>query len=52
MPLPKPKKDETKADFVARFMKSDAAAEFKTQEQRLAVAYDTYRKAKKKRRQK
>lgn len=52
MPLPKPKKDETKADFVARFMKSDAAAEFKTQEQRLAVAYDTYRKAKKKRRHK
>lgn len=48
MPLPKPRKDETKEQYVARFLKSDAAQEFKTQDQRLAVAYETYRRVKRK----
>lgn len=50
MPLIKPKKDETRNDFVRRFMKTPEAKEWPTQDQRLAVAYDIYEKAKKKRR--
>lgn len=52
MPIPKPKKDETQKDYVSRFMKSSAAKEYSTQEQAAAVAYNTWRRAKKKRRQK
>lgn len=43
MPLPKPRKGESKSTFVARFMKDRAAEEFKTQEQRLAVAFSQWR---------
>lgn len=43
MPLPTPKKGETRQAFVERFMKSNAAKEFPTQKQRLAVAYQQYR---------
>lgn len=50
MPLIKPKKDETRNDFVRRFMKTPESKEWPTQDQRLAVAYDIYEKAKKKRR--
>lgn len=39
MPLPTPKKGETRQAFVERFMKSNAAKEFPTQKQRFAVAY-------------
>lgn len=39
MPLPTPKKGETRQAFIERFMKSNAAKEFPTQKQRLAVAY-------------
>lgn len=34
MPLPTPKKGETRQAFVERFMKSNAAKEFPTQKQR------------------
>ena len=47
MPLPTPKKGETRQAFVERFMKSNAAKEFPTQKQRLAVAYQQYRGKKK-----
>lgn len=50
MPFIKPKKDETRSDFVRRFMETPESKEWATQEQRLAVAYDIYDKAKKKRR--
>lgn len=43
MPLPTPKKGESRQAFVERFMKSSAAKEFPTQKQRLAVAYQQYR---------
>ena len=52
MPIPKPKKDETQKDYISRFMKSEASKEYSTQEQAVAVAYNTWRRAKKKRRQK
>lgn len=47
MPLPAPKKGETRQAFVERFMKSSAAKEFPTQKQRLAVVYQRYRGKKK-----
>lgn len=43
MSLPKPKKDEKKEDFVARFMQSRAAEEFTTSQQKLAVAFSRWR---------
>lgn len=41
------KKGETRQAFIERFMKSNAAKEFPTQKQRLAVAYQQYRGKKK-----
>lgn len=48
MPLPKPKKNESRDTYVARFMQSTEAKEFKTIEQRLGVAYSQWRESKKK----
>jgi len=51
MPLPTPKKGEKSKDFVGRFMGNETAvADFPEQKQRAAVAYQTYRDAKKKQR--
>lgn len=44
MPLPTPTKGETEEAYVQRFM-HEMSDEFDTQEQRLAVAYSTYRRA-------
>ena len=43
MPLPNPRKDEKKEDFVARFIQSRAAEEFATSQQKLAVAFSQWR---------
>lgn len=49
MPLPTPKKDETEKDFIARFMGNDEALKkFPDTKQRSAVAFNTYRETKKK----
>ena len=45
MPLPKPRKGESRSEFVSRFMASGAPKEFKSKEQALAVAYSQWRKA-------
>lgn len=45
MPLPKPRKGESRSEFVSRFMESGAPREFKSKEQALAVAYSQWRKA-------
>ena len=51
MPIPTPKKGEKSKDFVGRFMGNETAvADFPEQKQRAAVAYQTYRDAKKKQR--
>lgn len=51
MPLPTPKKGEKSKDFVGRFMGHEEANKaFPEQKQRAAVAYQTYRDAKKKQR--
>lgn len=48
MPLPKPNKDETKDEFVSRFMSNEEAKkEFPEQKQRLAIAYEKWREKKK-----
>lgn len=48
MPMPKPKKSEKKSDFVSRCMADDSMKkEFPDEEQRSAVAYSTWREAKK-----
>lgn len=48
MPLPAPKKNEEESKFVSRCMASDVIQkDFKTQEQRLAVCYQQYKKRKK-----
>lgn len=45
MPLPSPRKGESEDDFVARFMaSSEAKSEFSDREQRLAVAFSTFRR--------
>lgn len=44
MPLPSPRSDESKSDFISRFMKNDEAnRKFPEQKQRLAVGYSTFR---------
>ena len=51
MPLLTPKKGEKSKDFVGRFMGHETAVkDFPDQKQRVAVAYQTYRDAKKKQR--
>jgi len=45
MPLLKPKKYERKPKFIQRFIKSKRMElEFKNRKQRLAIAYDIWRK--------
>lgn len=45
MPLLKPKKDETKKDFISRFMKDEnSKKEFPNVKQRIAVAYSQWKK--------
>lgn len=47
MPLPKPNKNEEKSEFVQRFMSSNTAQkEFKSKDQRLAVANEKWKKKK------
>lgn len=48
MPLPKPKKKESREEFVSRFMESEASKEFNNQKQGLAVAYQQYKDKEKK----
>ena len=53
MPLPTVKKGESKDDFVSRFMENESAKkEFPKNEQRQAVAFETYRSSKKKKQEK
>lgn len=48
MPLPKPKKDETKENFISRFMSNDTMKrEFPDVKQRVAVAFSVWRNYKK-----
>lgn len=48
MPLPKPKEGEKKNEFISRFMSDEnAQKEFKSHQQRLAVAYSIWRMKKK-----
>lgn len=48
MPLPKPEKGEKRNDFISRFMSDEnAKKEFKTHQQRLAVAYSIWNMEKK-----
>ena len=48
MPLPKPNKNETRDEFVSRFMSNETAKkDFPDKDQRLAVAYQTWRDSKK-----
>lgn len=45
MPIPKPRKQETKNEYVSRFMSNDRMQkEYPKMDQRLAVAYSTWRK--------
>jgi hypothetical protein len=45
MPLPKPKKKETKTQFISRFMSDEIAIrEFPDESQRFAVAQFTWKK--------
>jgi len=47
MPLPKPKEKENKEDFISRFMKNkNAIKEFDNEKQRLAIAYNIWKKKK------
>lgn len=49
MPKPKPKSDESKQEFIERFVSNERMKkEFKNKDKRLAVAYNTYKKYKKK----
>jgi len=49
MPLPTPNDKEKRSDFVSRCVSSEIVKkDFKSQEQRLAVCYSQYEKAKKK----
>ena len=44
MPIPKPKKNEKEKDFISRFMSNDEMTrDYEDREQRLAVAYSTWR---------
>lgn len=46
--MPKPKQDESKEDYVARFMSSEEAKrDYPDEKQRLAVAYSEYKRSKK-----
>lgn len=48
MPLPTPRKNETEAKFIARFMENETVKkDYPTQKQRLAVAYSQFRAKKK-----
>lgn len=48
MPLPKPKPNEKQAEFISRFMSSEAMKkEFPDNKQRQAVAFETFRRGKK-----
>ena len=48
MPLPTPRKGETQDEFISRFMSNEEAKrEFPDQEQRTAVAFETWRRSKK-----
>lgn len=45
MPMPKPRRGEKESEFVSRFMADEAMREeYPTQKQRLAIAYDVYRR--------
>ena len=47
MPLPNPKKDEKRDEFVSRCMSDDGMGkEFPKDKQRVAVCYSIYKKAK------
>jgi len=47
MPLPKPKKNEKRSEYVSRFMSNDRMKEeYPSQDQRTAVAYSKWRKSK------
>lgn len=49
MPVPKPRKGESRSDYVSRFMANEAMRkEFPKQAQRSAVAHSTWRRSKKK----
>lgn len=49
MPLPTPNDKEKRSDFISRCMSSEVIKkDFKTQEQRAAVCYSQFKKAKKK----
>ena len=46
MPLPKPSKEESKNDFISRFMDNETMkSEYPDQKQRLAIAYSQLRRA-------
>ena len=47
MPLPKPKRKEKRSEFVSRFLENaNVKKEFPTIKQRLAIAYNSWRKIK------
>lgn len=46
MPLPKPRSEESRDDFISRCMGGDAIKEFKDQKQRVAVCFSQWKKAK------
>lgn len=47
MPLPKPQKGESEAEFIKRFMKNpQMKKEYPDLKQRLAIAFSTFRRAK------
>ncbi len=49
MPMPKPKKNEKRSEYVSRFMSNDnMKKEYPKQDQRVAVAYNKWRKHKRK----
>jgi len=49
MPLPKPRPEEKRQEYINRFMESKAAKkEFDTRKQRLAVAYEKWKNKKSK----
>ncbi len=49
MPMPKPRKNEKRQEYISRFMSNDAMQkEYPKQDRRSAVAYSTWRKHKKK----
>ena len=44
MPIPKPRTEEERDEFIARFMRDDEMREeYPDEDQRLAIAFDTWR---------